>query len=86
MFIERFAPQIRKSLVPARGRVPHIENKTKSGNPFADRRRSSDRRKTDQQIAFSDRRKNQDRRRKRPMKRADPETKQVLGQNIDVIV
>ncbi|KZY71073.1 hypothetical protein A3742_00875 [Oleiphilus sp. HI0071] len=86
MFIERFAPQIRKSLVPARSRVPNMENNTKKGNPFADRRRSSDRRKKALVISFADRRKSHDRRKKAPMRGTPSEAKKELGQHIDIIV
>lgn len=86
MFIERFAPQTRKSLVPARSRVPHLENNNKKGNPFADRRRSKDRRKKSLPISFIDRRMSDERRSKGSMRRAAPEAKKELGQHIDVIV
>jgi len=85
MFIERFTPQIRRSLVRSRGHVAKIEALPEADNPFTDRRRNNDRRKKNEAISFKDRRQSKDRR-KAPNTDEPSENNENLGRNIDISV
>lgn len=85
MHIERFTPQVRRSLVQSRGRVESIDATPEADNPFADRRRLPDRRKNNETIKFSNRRERKDRR-KQVDKASATKPQDNLGQNIDITI
>lgn len=95
MFIERYSPPSRKTLVPARGKVARLANNTnESKNPYRERRRSKDRRRSARKINFKDRRGSRDRRLKRGSPSGNSNTHRSaehtenkrIGKHIDVVV
>ena len=95
MFIERYSLPSRKSLVPARGNVARLSNNTnESRNPFSDRRRRKDRRRSASKISFKDRRVQTDRRLRRGSPSNDRNMNsgtehtenERIGNNSDVVV
>ena len=85
MHIERFTPQIRKTLVKARERVVLIKNDANPNRDRQDRRKTRDRRNKNLPINFKDRREGKDRR-KQDQKAAIQDHESNLGQNIDISV